>query len=59
MKHTGYEEIAEDEKIKGATNYGNINIKVILELSMQELDIYAVTCAQPSIKHSYVATCVN
>lgn len=54
MKHTGYEEIAEDKKIKGAPNYSNINIKVILELSMQELDIYAVTCAQPSIKHSYM-----
>lgn len=54
MKHTRYEEIAEDKKIKGATNYSNINIKVILELSMQELDIYAVTCTQPSIKHSYM-----
>lgn len=54
MKHTRYEEIAEDKKIKGAPNYSNINIKVILELSMQELDIYAVTCVQPSIKHSYM-----
>ena len=54
MKHTRCEEIAEDKTLKGMTNYTNININVILELSMQELDIYAVTCTQPSIKHSYM-----
>lgn len=48
MKHTRYQEIAEDKKIKGAPNYSNINIKVILALSMQELDINFMLTPAPN-----------